>query len=157
MVASAVTSYARLIMLPYLLNDSVAYTDTDSIITTKPLPKELIGKELGQMKDELEGGIILEGYIFGIKQYILRIKDKDGNIFDKSVWAGIPKNTLTLTDAEALSKGEEIKKQVKDVFMHNNRELAISVKDLTRTISFKPGKPLDNNRFIDLNISTLKL
>ena len=41
--------------------------------------------------------------------------------------------------------------------MHNNRELAISVKDLTRTISFKPGKPLDNNRFIDLNISTLKL
>lgn len=30
MVASAVTSYARLIMLPYLLNDSVAYTDTPS-------------------------------------------------------------------------------------------------------------------------------
>lgn len=59
MVASAVTSYARILMTPYKLNTDIAYTDTESIITTKPLPSHLIGKELGQMKDELEGGIIL--------------------------------------------------------------------------------------------------
>ena len=106
MVASAVTSYARLIMLPYLLNDSVAYTDTDSIITTQTLDTNLIGKDLEQMKDELEGGTILEGYIFGIKQYVLQIKDKQGNIKDKSVpagGAGIKRNTITLSEAKELS------------------------------------------------------
>ena len=64
MVASAVTSYARLIMLPYKLDTNIAYTDTDSIITTQVLPNHLVGKELEQMKDELEGGVYIK---FGIK------------------------------------------------------------------------------------------
>ena len=134
-------------MLPYLLNDSVAYTDTDSIITTKPLSKELIGNELGQMKDELEGGHIIEGYIFGIKQYILRIRNKNGNIYDKSTWAGIKRNSINLLEAKELSiqgqgTGYTLQKDVDSVFLHDNSTLNISIKDLKRSISFNSNKQL---------------
>lgn len=51
-IASAVTSYARIIMIPYKILPGTVYTDTDSIFTTDKLPKNLIGNELGYMKDE---------------------------------------------------------------------------------------------------------
>ena len=57
-LASAVTSYARITMIPYKLLPGTVYTDTDSIFTTDVLPDDLLGKELGLMKDELDGKII---------------------------------------------------------------------------------------------------
>lgn len=52
-LASAVTSYARIEMMKYktLSDNDAYYTDTDSIFLSKPLPDEMIGDELGQMKD----------------------------------------------------------------------------------------------------------
>ena len=35
----------------YLALDQIAYTDTDSIFLTQPLPESLVGQELGLMKD----------------------------------------------------------------------------------------------------------
>lgn len=49
-LASYVTSYARLIMYDYLDNEDVIYTDTDSIVTSRELDNT--GNELGQMKYE---------------------------------------------------------------------------------------------------------
>ena len=43
-IASAITSYARIFMIPFKIDGSVVYTDTDSIFTTRPLPLHLIGK-----------------------------------------------------------------------------------------------------------------
>jgi hypothetical protein len=53
-VASAITSYARIFMTPFLQNPNynVYYSDTDSIITDGPIDSKHIGKELGQMKLE---------------------------------------------------------------------------------------------------------
>lgn len=68
-LASAVTAYARIQMIPYKLLSGTLYTDTDSIFTSDKLPDHLIGKELGQMKDELDGLLINKGYFLGIKQY----------------------------------------------------------------------------------------
>ena len=39
-------------MIPFKIYLATKYTD--SIFTSKPLPNELIGKELGFMKDELD-------------------------------------------------------------------------------------------------------
>jgi len=91
-IAAAVTANARIIMHPYKLNagDSLCYTDTDSIFTTKPLDNDLIGKELGLMKDELNGAVIDEAYFFGIKKYGYRIGDQVTTVF-----AGIKRNSLT--------------------------------------------------------------
>jgi hypothetical protein len=72
-IAAAVTSYARiemmeLKMLLIKLGIKLYYTDTDSFFVDKELPEYLIGKELGQLKDELNGGVIKKAYFLGIKK-----------------------------------------------------------------------------------------
>ena len=68
-IAAAVTAYARIYILPFKFNPSTVYTDTDSTLTTEIWPENLIGKDLGLIKDELHGKIINEGYFLGINQY----------------------------------------------------------------------------------------
>ena len=68
-IASAVTSYARIHMIQFKNNENCFYTDTDSIFTDKPLDIEFIGKDLGQMKDEMDGVIIDKCIFMGIKKY----------------------------------------------------------------------------------------
>jgi hypothetical protein len=63
-IAAAVTAYARIHMIPFKILPSTVYTDIDSIFTTTKLPDNLLGNELGLMKDELNGNIIQEGYFF---------------------------------------------------------------------------------------------
>jgi hypothetical protein len=53
-IASAVTSYSRIHMIPFILHPGTVYTDTDSIFSESELPSNLISKELGFMKDELD-------------------------------------------------------------------------------------------------------
>ena len=86
-IASAVTAYARIHMIPYKLDESTVYTDTDSIFTTKPLNSSFLGKGLGQMKDELNGCTISKAYFLGIKQYGFWYIDVNGSRIEKSVWA----------------------------------------------------------------------
>ena len=62
-IASAITAYARIHMIPFKVDPNTKYTDTDSIFTTKKLPDSLIGKDLGLMKDELSGCKISEAYL----------------------------------------------------------------------------------------------
>ena len=45
-VSAAITSYARIHMIPFKVDSHTIYSDTDSIFTTKELPSNLIGKEL---------------------------------------------------------------------------------------------------------------
>lgn len=59
-LAAAVIAYARIEMIPYKLNSNTLYTDTDSAYMTEILDFNLVGSELGQMKDELKGYIIAE-------------------------------------------------------------------------------------------------
>jgi DNA polymerase type B, organellar and viral len=68
-IASAVTAYARIHMIDYKLLPGTVYTDTDSIFTTDILDSTLIGKELGLMKDELNGLTIKEAFFLGINKY----------------------------------------------------------------------------------------
>jgi hypothetical protein len=111
-IAAAVTSYARIHMIDFIDNSDVVYTDTDSIFATKLLDNNLVGKDLGLMKDEKNGNIIEEAYFFGIKQYGYTYRDfttSDGNrhsylpcdwftYVDSSVFAGIKRNTLKIYD-----------------------------------------------------------
>jgi hypothetical protein len=95
-IAAAITAYARiemieLKMLLLKLGIRLYYTDTDSIFVDGDLPSELIGNELGQLKDELKGGVIKKAYFLGIKKYGF-LDDKD-NIH--SVFSGIERNSLT--------------------------------------------------------------
>jgi hypothetical protein len=94
-IAAAVTAYARIHMIPFKLLPGTAYTDTDSIITTDILADNLVGKDIGLMKDELDNKLILEAYILGIKQYCYKYLSDDSNIITKSTFAGVSKDSLT--------------------------------------------------------------
>jgi hypothetical protein len=53
-IASAVTAYARVHMSKFKNNPDfeLYYTDTDSVFIDRPLPDQMVGSELGQMKLE---------------------------------------------------------------------------------------------------------
>ena len=102
-IASAITSYAQIKMIEYKniceqLGINNFYTDTDSLITDKPLPNYLIGKDIGLMKDELDSGIITKAYFLGIKNYGYEYLNKDGEIKFKSIFSGVERYSLTLEE-----------------------------------------------------------
>lgn len=73
-VSSAVTAYGRIHMMQFKtgeMADHIYYTDTDSIFTDVKLPDHMVGKGLGLMKDELDGGVITKAVFLGIKRYCI--------------------------------------------------------------------------------------
>lgn len=94
-IAAAITAHARIYMNQFKQNNFIIYTDTDSIITTQPLPDKLLGNELGMFKDELNGCLIQEIYVLGIKQYAYWYNDNNGHRIEKSVWAGVERDSLS--------------------------------------------------------------
>jgi hypothetical protein len=56
-LSSYVTSYALIEMYKYINKYKPLYTDTDSIIISQELPKEIVGLNLGQLKLEKSGTI----------------------------------------------------------------------------------------------------
>jgi hypothetical protein len=69
-IAAAITSYARIHMQQLLQSEdyNVYYTDTDSIVTDKPIDPSYIGKGLGQLKLEykVSKGVFLSPKVYSI-------------------------------------------------------------------------------------------
>jgi len=103
-IAAAVTAYARIHMIPFKIDPNTLYTDTDSIFTTTPIDPSLLGDQLGQMKDEMNGVLIQEALFLGPKIYGYWYYDKDGNKVNISVFAGVPRNSLTFEEIKILVK-----------------------------------------------------
>jgi hypothetical protein len=106
-IASAVTAYARIYMHDIKLQilksgGNIYYTDTDSIITDKPLPEKLVGDKLGQFKLEHR---IKEGYFISNKTYC--IVDFNDNVTIKA--KGVNPASLNLEDFKALLHGQNVK------------------------------------------------
>ena len=154
-IASAVTAYARIHMAPFKTLDSCYYTDTDSVFTDKPLNLNHIGLELGLMKDELKGKVIKEGYFLGIKQYGYSYLDDNDQIIEKSVFAGIERNSLTLLDIKNIIKGDIITKHIENRFYKRLDNLSVNINSTKVTISLKNFKKLENNTYFPLNINTI--
>lgn len=154
-IAAAVTSYARIEMMELkmrLLNSKIKlfYTDTDSIIVDGNLPPDLIGNELGQLKDELNGGYIKKGYFLGIKKYGYI----DNNDIVHSIFSGVERNSLNWNEIEQISQGKTVVKPSPAKFFKNLSDLNIKIKDsLSISIIFNPRKKIFNNRYIPTKIN----
>lgn len=97
-IASAITSYARLHMNPFKIAGQIYYSDTDSVITSVKLDSLFLSegdRVLGLMKDELNGLTMSEAYFLGIKQYGYYYIDENGIKHEKSVWAGVERNSIS--------------------------------------------------------------
>jgi DNA polymerase type B, organellar and viral len=154
-IAAAVTSYARiemieLKMLLIKLGIKLYYTDTDSFFVDKELPSYLIGTDLGQLKDELNGNIIKKAYFLGIKKYGYI----DNNEKIHSTFSGIERNSLTWNEIEQIAKGFTIIKETSIRFYKNFNTLNINIKNsLKISILFNPRKTLLNNFYKPIKIN----
>jgi hypothetical protein len=118
------------------------YTDTDSIFVEKELPSYLIGKELGQLKDELNGGYIKKAYFLGIKKYGYI----DNNNQIHSIFSGVERNSLSWVEIEDIANGFTIIKDSGIKFFKSFNNLNISIKNNLKTsIIFKTRKKVINN------------
>jgi hypothetical protein len=99
-IASAITAYARIFMSEFKNNPlfKVYYSDTDSFVTNTPLPKELIGNNLGQFKLE---HIINKAVFLAPKVYALITEDGKEIIKVKGLSKEVI-NKLHFSDLEAL-------------------------------------------------------
>jgi hypothetical protein len=159
-LAAAVTSYSRIHMLPFKMSKDVLYTDTDSIFTSKKLDDKLVGKDLGLMKAELDGNIIEEAHFLGIKQYGYTYRDMvNGNIYqyiNNSVFAGVPRDTITWPEVKALFSGKTIKKEIPLRFYKSFKDLSINIKsNINLVLTRSNDKKLVNNQYIPMSIDNL--
>lgn len=156
-IASAVTSYARVEMMKvktYCKDNkiNIFYTDTDSIFIDKPLPARLIGDTIGLYKDEMNGLLIQEGYFLGIKQYGYYYYDQNNNKIQKSVFAGVSRDSLTFDDVVKISKGHSLLIPIKDRFFRSLNNLNVRIADTQTTVSKSKVKILKGNVYQPKNI-----
>lgn len=144
-IASAVTAYSRIHMIPFILHPGTVYTDTDSIFTETELPNNLISKELGYMKDELDGLFIEEGYFLDIKKYGYYYFDKNNNKIECSIISGVPRNTIPFNDIIKLAKGDILTKDLPNRFFKSFKDLNINIKTTKLTIKQTNNKIINNN------------
>ena len=189
-LASAVTSYARIHMMDFICNNDIAYTDTDSIICSNKLDDKFISKELGLMKDELDGHLIQEAYFLDNKKYgywmigqktysnkIINeselvgielnseefinkygywITDKNDNtIINRSVIAGVDRNSILFNDVRDIFNGKTIIKDIPFRFYKSFKDLSITVSSTKTSIKKSNDKQLINNYYIPKNIINL--
>jgi hypothetical protein len=151
-ISSAVTAYARIHMMDFKLNFDIYYTDTDSAILGSDLPKHLVGKELGLMKDELKGCVIKEALIFDIKKYGYWYIDENNRKIEKSVIAGVPRDSISFEDLRKLSRGELLTKELPIRFYKSFKDLNISIKPALVTIQLTNEKKIVGNTYIPHHI-----
>ena len=103
-ISAAISAYARIAINNYknIPGNPCVYSDTDSVVLTKSLPENIIGKELGQMKLE---HVIEEGIFIRKKLYALKTIDK--NIIIKS--SGVKSDTLNFDKFKLLLAGKSVK------------------------------------------------
>jgi len=149
-IASAVTAYARIVMIPYKLDPNTLYTDTDSYFTTTPIDPSLLGDQLGLMKDEMKGILIQEAFFLGPKKYGYWYIDEIGNKVEKSVFSGVPRDSLTFEEIRNIFKGGTITKNISNRFFKSFKNLSINIKDTKITIKNTPPILLSKDSLANL-------
>jgi hypothetical protein len=152
-IAAAVKAYARIHMIPFKIDPNTLYTDTDSIFTLTKLDPSLIGDQLGQMKDELNGGIIDEGLFLGPKKYGYYITDQDGVQHNFSIFSGVPRNSLTFEEVRSIFNGKIITKNVPDRFFKSINSLDVNIKDTQISIKNTNNQSLNDNIYTPVTIN----
>lgn len=83
----------------------------------------------------------------------------NGDIYqykNRSVFAGVPRDTLTWPEVKTIFNGQTIKKQIPLRFYKSFKNLSINIKsDLEMVLTRSNDKQLINNQYIPMNIDNL--
>ena len=155
-IASAVTANARIEMMKFKLDETCAYSDTDSIFLGDNHKVQIpLSNEIGEFKDELNGLVIKEAIFLGIKQYGYKYTDKNGKLIEKSVLARVKRDTLSFDQFEHLLKGGSLQITNNDRFYRSFGDLNISIKKSVVNIVRNTDKTIIGYDYLPLNINTL--
>ena len=157
-IASAITAYARIEMMKYktLPGINIYYTDTDSIFVDKELPKHLIGKELGQMKEKKHK--IKEAYFLGTQKYAyINNENIVKSVFSIQGWIHpCIENYITWDEVKQIVNHKNFTKQLPNQFVKSLQTLEISIKDINVNITLDKDKELFKNKYFNINIFDIK-
>jgi len=149
-ISAAITAYSRIHMSQFknMPGYIIHYSDTDSVVSNKPLPDSFYGARLGQIKREYH---IVEGVFLGPKLYAIVTKEK-GLILKVAGLNKAAKKFLTFNDMlSLLFEPNLVKPQTR--WQRNPREGVIYLLDQLFTLSASSSKRLiirdSNGRFID--------
>jgi hypothetical protein len=141
-IASYVTSHARIKLYEYLINYEPLYCDTDSLFTFLEIESS---KELGKMKLEISAS---EGYIVRKKMYALKSDDEDSK-HDKVRHKGIPNRVII--------NGEEIfldYNKFKEYIQNKNPEIyfnRFTKWRYAKVHKYSTGEIIEDSKRLDLN------
>lgn len=88
----------------------------------------------------------------GIKQYGYYY-EKDSQIIEKSVYAGVERDTLSFQDILNISNGDILDSTAKSRFYKSIANLKISIKDVKTSIQINSSKELIDNKYYPVHIS----
>jgi hypothetical protein len=133
-IAAAITAYARIEIDKYkrLPDTELYYSDTDCVVISKPLPKEFVGKAIGQMKNEVgakdpnytvenDSNFFLEKGIF-LRDKLYTIKPCNGKAITK--FSGLHKDYVT----------PELHKTIEDIYLNNGKNLTLKTEVTSRNM-----------------------
>jgi hypothetical protein len=115
--------------------------------------KHLLGPEIGMFKDELDGLVIQEAEFIGVKQYGYWYYDKNANKIEKSVCAGVTRDSLTFNQIKKLQNGEILTVDTEDRFYKSLLNLNIKINKQNMNIVKNNPKKLINNFYYPLTIN----
>ncbi|MGO1421719.1 MAG: DNA polymerase [Staphylococcus equorum] len=150
-ISSAITSYARMIMVPVKtdIDNPPFYTDTDSIAVGKKLPNKLVGKSLGQFKDVLNGSTMSEALFLASKMYGYKVDN-----ISKVVIAGVKPDSVSYEELIKIWRGQTV---IKNKIIIIKDLTTMSIKNKTTTLNLSLNKNFlvkqpvyNNNGFIIL-------
>ena len=147
-IASAITSYSRMYMSLFKNNQSykLYYSDTDSIVIDKELPKKIIGNKLGQLKLEYK---IKKGIFLAPKVYALETYDGKEVIKVKGLTAEI-QNQLSVDILEDLLYKDSSREFTQEKWFKQIIEGKITISDIIYTLKVTSNKrePVYNNNML---------
>ena len=138
-IASAITAGARIHMSQFKNNPDLKlyYSDTDSIVTNAPLPQELVGNKLGQVKLEY---VITKAVFLAPKVYALITDEGKEIIKIKGVTHDVI-SKLTFNDIEALLIKDSSREFTQEKWTKSITKGTITVNDIVYTLKARIYSP----------------
>jgi hypothetical protein len=150
-IAAVITAYARIEIDKFkrLPDIECLYSDTDSLITNKPLPKEFLGDGIGQMKNELDE--IDDNYTIerDSEYYLLK-----GIFLRDKVYSILPRNGIPITKFSGLNETfitKELHNSIKSVYLNNGKNLVLKTLQTSKNVNTFEIKHQDINKTFTFN------
>jgi len=148
-ISAAISAYARMSINKYknIPGNPCIMSDTDSVVLSKELPLNIIGKELGQMKLEhqIEEGIFIRKKLYALKSI-------NNEVVIKS--SGVKPTSLNYDKFKLLLSGESVKTEGLS-FQVVWKDLNINIVNKSINLQGLKSKIIDINDHYDINFKSI--